>query len=144
MSVSMAVRVEKQKGRSQRLSNFEDVFGQRKSLDRASKLAGTPSLFSFTHSIGEEDDWCLDALGLEKADIDAMDVDELDERLDEVRNRVGAWHALTDGLRTVDALIATCRTGGPTARPVENKLTELRALLIKAAKAGRRFRLVGE
>jgi hypothetical protein len=74
MSVSMKVRLEKQTGRAQRLDNFEDAYVEKKALDRAAKSAGVASLFSFTHSLGEEAEWTYRALG--DPDVDAMTDDE--------------------------------------------------------------------
>ena len=145
MSVTMKVRLEKQTGRSARLSNFEDMYAERKSLDRAAKAAGVASLFSFTHSLGEEDDWACEALG--DPDVDEMSEAEeeaFEKKLDKTYPRVGKWYAAADGLKTVDALLAHRKASGSPQGAVEAKLKELRTVLSKAAKAKQRFRLVGE
>lgn len=52
MSVSMSMRLEKHTRRSPRFNNFEDLYREKKTLDKAAKAAGVPSLFSFTHRWG--------------------------------------------------------------------------------------------
>ena len=145
MSVTMTVRLENGSGRSPRLSNFEDMYAEKKTLDRAAKAAGAASLFSFTHSLDEEDEWGCEALG----DPDVHDMSEKEEaafekKLEKTLARVGKWYDAADGLKTVDALLAHRKASGRPAGDVEGTLIELRKVLAKAAKARQRFRLVGE
>jgi hypothetical protein len=145
MSVSMAVRLENQTGRSARLSNFEDMYAEKKSLDRAAKAAGVASLFSFTHSTGEEREWGRKALG--DPDVDETSLKEeqaFEKKLEKTLPKVGKWYAAADGLKTVDALLAHRKASGAAEGSVEHQLKELLKVLNKAAKARHRFRLVGE
>ena len=109
MSVSMKVRIENQTGRPARLENFEDLYAEKKLLDRAAKSAGVPSLFSFTHGLTQEMGWGHRALG--DPDVDAMTDKERDRfyaSLEKTYGRVGEWYAAADGLKTVNA------AGGPS------------------------------
>ena len=147
MSVSMDVRLENQTVPSESLPNFEDVYGEKKSLDRAAKAAGVASIFSFTHSIGEEDDWAADELGVDEDDEDEMsdaELEKLEAKLDKAKPKVGRWYAAADGLKTVDALLAHRKSRGAAKDSVEQTLNDLRKVLAKAAKSRQRFRLVGE
>jgi hypothetical protein len=147
MSVSMKVRLENAAGRPARLQNFEDLYAEKKSLDRAAKSAGVGSLFSFTLGLTAESTLAHRALG--DPDVDAMSDAERERfyaEVERVSARVGPWHAAADGLKTVDALLAHRRSAGAVAAEgsVDHVLKDLRKVLAKAAKARRRFRLVGE
>jgi hypothetical protein len=145
VSVTMSMRLEKQTGRSPRFSNFEDIFREKKALEKAAKAAAVPSLFSFTHSLGEEDEWTYAALG--NPDTDDMTEEEeekFEKKLEKTAPRVGKWYAAADGIKTVDALLSHLRSTGSEPDSVQHTLKELRKALAKAAKAKQRFRLVGE
>ena len=128
MSVSMAVRLKNETRRSESLSNFEDVYAEQKSLDRAAKAAGAKSLFSFTHGLTEELGWAHRELG--NPDVDVMSEaqrEKFDAKLEKTRCRVGRWYAATDGLKAVDALLAHRKASGAAEGSIDHLLEDLRS-----------------
>ena len=148
MSVTLRVRLEggMGKAKSQLPTSGQDFWPNRKLLDKVTKAAGAPSLFTFIHSLGEEDEWAYEALG--SPDTDDMDEDEedrFDAKLERMAAKVGKWHKASDGLKSVDALLAHLDAKGRDAIPgVLDDLKALRKLLLTAQKSKKGFRLAGE
>src|SRR5688500_7243020 len=123
----MSMRLVKHTGRSPRFSNSEDLFREKKALDNAAKAAGVPSLFSFTHSLGEEDEWTYAALGNPDTDDMAEEEEEkFEKKLEKTAPRVGKWYAAADGIKTVDALLTHLRSTGSEPDSLQHTLKELR------------------